>query len=151
MGFICGRLPYHDEDSVLFFDRLDPTARLLEKIFEKHLLRRVSFTIDGRKSYYLVLSDLTTDNFIEDPNIDNILDILMPDIKYLRKNNIEFYNGGKSLFNIIQNREVPLNPRIAGGNIMQEDRIRVSGNINSIGNVGNHHRPRSTITWPHVS
>lgn len=150
MGFISGRLPYHDEDSILFFDRFDTRAILLDKAYKKHHLRKVLLTIEGKRSYYLVSSDLT-DEFINDPNIDNTLDISMPDIKYLRKENIEFYNGGKSLFNIILNREVPLNPRIAGGNIMQEDRIRVSGNMDSIGNVGNHHRPRSTITWPHVS
>lgn len=148
LGFICGRLPDQVEDSILFFDRLDTRAILLNRAFLKHRLREVELVIHGERSSYLVMRDSSTEDFIKDLDIDNHLDILMPDIEYLEEEKIEFYNDGKHLFNLIQNKDLPRNPLLYHAGILEEHRIRVSGNINSVGNV---YHPRPAIRWPHVS
>ena len=80
---LCGRLPYHPEYSILFLDKLDPTAVLLNKVFEKYNLRKVRLTINGRISTYLVMCDYSTADFIKDTGLDNQLYLKMPDMEYM--------------------------------------------------------------------
>lgn len=137
--FLRARLPFHQEDSILFYDRFDSEAKLIDKIFEKHNLRKVDLTIDGVTSTYLVMCDISTPDFIHDTG--NVLHLKLPDLDYIMENNIVLFNNDEHLFNIIVHGTY---------NELKEFRLKVAGNRVSVGNVGNQPN-RPTITWPHVS
>lgn len=107
IDYIRGRLPYHSEDTILFFDRVNSDPIMLQRIMYELKLRKIRLNIEGEVRTYLTLTDLTPGHFIEEIDGVNGIFIKKLDIDSARylTDKILVFNRNKLLNMEISSKE----------------------------------------------